>query len=182
MSDDGVDDRSREVLSVSEHYEDDFYGDVEPRLRSNGLNWMFLFAVLLMAVTHFGLEIPSLPASLIAPFGGLSLPPLFFILYWGGLNLIKIRQSTCLRITVTLAIVVGLCSLGAYLDGWNYSSPYVSADRVLSWKLGNGICMLVIGWVTIKTCKAPSYYGLMILNFLIFAWVLSYAFPWSGVF
>jgi hypothetical protein len=132
-----------------------------------------------------GPAIPTLATPLPFPWfllvilGGafLALPTGLFLIW--GWPLFYGRPTSRKR-TRAAAAVIGLLSLVWFRGGWDYGLKYQDFHYTLTTAIGSFVFAAAIAAILASRKRADRFTWSLTANFLLFAWLLTYAFPYLG--
>ncbi len=82
--------------------------------------------------------------------------------------------------TRAAAAVIGLLSLVWFRGGWDYGLKYQDFHYTLTTAIGSFVFAAAIAAILASRERADRFAWSLAANFLLFAWLLTYAFPYLG--
>jgi hypothetical protein len=105
------------------------------------------------------------------------LPSLAFWLWSPGL--FRGKATAPIRSVILLAIG-GATSIVWFVGGWRYGLEYQGLAYNVSTALLSAVLAVLTGVLILRSRKAPSFTLNLIVHFVLFAWLITYAFPYLG--
>ncbi|MGO9243797.1 MAG: hypothetical protein ACLPT4_06305 [Verrucomicrobiia bacterium] len=105
------------------------------------------------------------------------LPSLAFWLWSPGL----FRGKATIPIRSIILFAIGLvASIVWFVGGWRYGLKYESLTYNISTALFSAVLAVCTGVLILRTRKSPSFTLSLLTHFVLFAWLITYAFPYLG--
>lgn len=105
------------------------------------------------------------------------LPSLAFWLWSPGL----FRGKATIPIRSIVLFVIGLmASIVWFVEGWRYGLKYESLTYSISTALLSAVLAVFTGILILRLRRGPSFALNLLTHFVLFAWLITYAFPYLG--
>ena len=147
----------------------------------------------LLAAQSLGVWVPG-GASIIAP---LPLPLIWFAFRTDSAFLLAIALLPSLAFWVwspglfrgkatvpfrsIILFVIGLAaSIIWFVEGWRYGLKYQGLTYNISTALLSAVLAVLTGVLILRSRKVPSFTLNLLTHFVLFAWLITYAFPYLG--
>jgi hypothetical protein len=105
------------------------------------------------------------------------LPSLAFWIWSPGL--FRGKATIPVRSILLYAISV-VASIVWFVGGWRYGLEYQGLAYNISTALLSAVLAVLTGVLILRSRKAPSFTLNLIVHFVLFAWLITYAFPYLG--
>jgi hypothetical protein len=121
-----------------------------------------------------------LPWVLLAAAIGWACPLLLGVMFWLWCGRLSYGKATGRTRTRAAAVSIAILSFMWFYSGWKYGLKYQSFRFNLLTAIGNCVLTVAIAVILVSPKRSNSFAWSLTANFLIFAWLVTYAFPYFG--
>lgn len=111
---------------------------------------------------------------------GWACPALLGVLFWLWCGALFYGKATGRKRTRAAAALIGLLSFIWFYGGWDYGLKYEGFRFNLTTAIGSFVFAAAIAAILASSRRTDSFIWSLAANFLIFAWLVTYAFPYLG--